>query len=112
MIGNAKTAALQDLLDGADEVDPQLNLIKGYGETHRRGKANFLKLRVSLEVDDKTYETRIKDVMPRIKDNFQVFLRELRADDLSGSAGLYRVAGQEHAFFRQKPALMWFNAQI
>ncbi|MGE4220251.1 MAG: flagellar basal body-associated FliL family protein [Alphaproteobacteria bacterium] len=56
-----------------------------------RSKANFLKLRVSLEVEDKSYEVRIKDVMPRIKDNFQVFLREVRLEELEGSNGLFRV---------------------
>jgi flagellar FliL protein len=30
-------------------------------------------------------------VMPRIQDAFQVYLRELRASDLEGSAGLYRM---------------------
>jgi len=30
-------------------------------------------------------------VMPRVVDNFQTYLRELRVDDLSGSAGLYRL---------------------
>jgi flagellar FliL protein len=29
--------------------------------------------------------------MPRILDNFQVYLRELRLDDLRGSAGMYRL---------------------
>jgi len=29
--------------------------------------------------------------MPRIIDNFQVYLRELRIDDLKGSAGMYRL---------------------
>ena len=29
--------------------------------------------------------------MPRIVDNFQVYLRELRVEDLRGSSGLYRL---------------------
>jgi flagellar FliL protein len=29
--------------------------------------------------------------MPRIIDNFQVYLRELRIEDLRGSAGMYRL---------------------
>lgn len=69
------------------DLDEMLVSISGGG----RSKANFLKLRVSLEVDDPTYETRIKDVMPRIKDNFQVFLREVRLEELEGSHGLFRV---------------------
>ena len=29
--------------------------------------------------------------MPRIVDNFQVYLRELRIEDLQGAAGMYRL---------------------
>jgi flagellar FliL protein len=34
---------------------------------------------------------RITEIMPRIIDNFQVYLRELRVEDLKGSAGMYRL---------------------
>ncbi len=30
-------------------------------------------------------------MLPRVLDNFQVYMRELRLDDLSGSAGLFRL---------------------
>jgi flagellar FliL protein len=30
-------------------------------------------------------------VLPRIVDNFQVYLRELRLEDLQGAAGMYRL---------------------
>ena len=33
----------------------------------------------------------IKPVLPRVLDSFQTYLREMRANDLEGSAGLYRV---------------------
>ena len=33
----------------------------------------------------------IQPLMPRVMDNFQIFLRELRPSDLEGSAGLYRL---------------------
>ena len=33
----------------------------------------------------------LEQVLPRVVDNFQVYLRELRAEDLRGSAGLYRL---------------------
>jgi flagellar FliL protein len=29
--------------------------------------------------------------LPRVEDTFQVFVRELRASDLDGSAGVYRL---------------------
>ena len=48
-------------------------------------------MRVSLELENQTDEARIASVMPRIIDNFQVFLRELRVEELQGSQGIYRV---------------------
>ena len=54
-------------------------------------KQSFLKMRISLELERPEDEERIAAVMPRIVDNFQVFLRELRLDELQGSRGLYRV---------------------
>ena len=54
-------------------------------------KSTFLKIRVSLELADGEDISRIESVMPRIMDNFQVYLRELRIEDLKGSAGMYRL---------------------
>jgi len=54
-------------------------------------KTTFLKIRVSLEVEKAQDIPRIQAIMPRIIDNFQVYLRELRLEDLKGSAGMYRL---------------------
>ena len=54
-------------------------------------KSTFLKIRISLELTDGGDISRIESVMPRIMDNFQVYLRELRIEDLKGSAGMYRL---------------------
>ena len=54
-------------------------------------KSTFLKIRISLELADGEDISRIESVMPRIMDNFQVYLRELRIEDLKGSAGMYRL---------------------
>lgn len=54
-------------------------------------KAHFLKVRVTLELASQADVARVEDVMPRVIDNFQVFLRELRVEDLQGAAGIYRV---------------------
>lgn len=54
-------------------------------------KASYLKISVSLELEDPKDIKRIEAVMPRIVDKFQVYLRELRIEDLSGSAGVYRL---------------------
>lgn len=56
------------------------------------GKKNsFLKIRISLEIDTPEDIPRIEQIMPRIVDNFQVYLRELRIEDLKGAAGMYRL---------------------
>jgi flagellar FliL protein len=51
----------------------------------------FLKLELVLEASDPAAFERVPDLMPRILDQFQMFLRELRVDDLNGSAGSYRL---------------------
>ena len=54
-------------------------------------KTNFLKLSVSLELEKKEDIPLVNAVMPRIIDAFQVYLRELRLEDLRGSGGIYRL---------------------
>ena len=54
-------------------------------------KSSFLKIRMSLELEDPNDIQRIESIMPRIIDNFQTYLRELRIEDLKGSAGMYRL---------------------
>jgi flagellar FliL protein len=54
-------------------------------------KRTFLKIRVSLELSSPSDTAVIESVMPRIIDNFQVYLRELRLEDLQGAAGIYRL---------------------
>lgn len=54
-------------------------------------QASYLKIRVSLELDDPEAVKRVDQVMPRVLDNFQVYLRELRPDELHGSAGVQRL---------------------
>lgn len=54
-------------------------------------QASYLKIRVSLELDDPEAIKRIDQVMPRVIDNFQVYLREMRPDELQGSGGIHRL---------------------
>jgi flagellar protein FliL len=54
-------------------------------------KASFLKMSISLELESQVDVARLQSVMPRIIDNFQVYLRELRVEDLRGSGGMYRL---------------------
>lgn len=65
------------------------DLIVNLNTTSR--KAAFLKIKISLEIGDPKDVDIINQVLPRIVDNFQVYLRELRIEDLQGSAGLYRL---------------------
>jgi len=54
-------------------------------------KSNFLKIKVSLQIENKDDGAKILLVQPRLIDTFQTYLRELRLEDLKGSAGLYRL---------------------
>ena len=51
----------------------------------------YLKLSVSLELDSPEEKAGIQALMPRVVDQFQGYLRELRIDDLKGSAGIVRL---------------------
>lgn len=66
-------------------------------------RTSFLKIVVSLELASGTDRASLESAMPRIIDNFQVYLRELRVEDLRGSAGLYRL--REELLFRVNAAV-------
>lgn len=51
----------------------------------------YLKLAVSLELDSPEARAAIEPVMPRVVDQFQTYLRELRVDDVRGSMGVMRL---------------------
>jgi flagellar FliL protein len=51
----------------------------------------FLHLVVSLELDSAGDVDKIKLVMPRVIDQFQVYLRELRLEDIKGASGMHRM---------------------
>jgi flagellar FliL protein len=55
------------------------------------GTPAYLKLGVSLELEDDAQKAALQPLMPRITDQFQDYLRELRLDDLKGSAGVLRL---------------------
>nr|WP_321525084.1 flagellar basal body-associated FliL family protein [uncultured Cohaesibacter sp.] len=54
-------------------------------------RAQYLRLKVSLELLSQEQAQKIEPFMPRVLDAFQVYLRELRTRDLEGSAGLFRL---------------------
>ena len=51
----------------------------------------FLQIKLKVELESPADQKPFEAVMPRVVDQFQTFLRELRVDDLNGSAGLYRM---------------------
>gem|GEM_PF-99266 len=54
-------------------------------------RPSFLKVRIALELNDAKDTATLDTLKPRIIDYFQGYLRELRVEDLRGSAGLYRL---------------------
>jgi flagellar FliL protein len=66
-------------------------------------RTSFLKIVVSLELTTEEDKAALESALPRIIDNFQVYLRELRVEDLRGSAGLYRL--REELLFRVNTAV-------
>ena len=55
------------------------------------GTPAYLKLSLSLEMDNDLAKTGMTALMPRLVDQFQSYLRELRLDDLKGSEGVLRL---------------------
>ena len=51
----------------------------------------FLKLTVTLELASGQGKKRVKQITPRLQDSIQVYLRQLRTEDLQGSAGMQRL---------------------
>jgi flagellar protein FliL len=66
--------------------DMLVNLVGSPGE-----RVQYLKVKVVLEVKEEKQVELIKPTMPRVTDLFQTYMRELRASDLTGSAGLFRL---------------------
>lgn len=55
------------------------------------GTPRYLRLTVQLELENPSDAAEIEKVIPRVIDQFQTYLRELRVKDLRGSAGIYRL---------------------
>lgn len=55
------------------------------------GTPRYLRLTVQLELHSSADYGAVEAVIPRVVDQFQTYLRELRVKDLRGSAGIYRL---------------------
>jgi len=58
------------------------------------GRPTFLKLKLTLETKDAAVAEQLQAEMPRMQDMFQGFLRELRPEDLAGSAGTFQLRAE------------------
>jgi flagellar FliL protein len=54
-------------------------------------RPNYVKLTVRLEVTKQEDVERVKAAMPRLQDLFLTYIREMRPQELRGSAGTYRL---------------------
>ena len=52
---------------------------------------SFIKLRPKLELARQEDEAAVRAALPRLMDLFQTYLREMRPEELRGSAGTYRL---------------------
>lgn len=59
--------------------------------SNAENRTAYVKLQVALEVSDEKMLKLVEPNMPRVLDAFQTYMRELRASDLQGSAGIYRL---------------------
>ncbi len=65
------------------------DLLVNLSSANRR--SNFIKLKITLELAKADDLNRVKAMQPRIVDNFQTYLRDLRVEDLQGAQGLFRL---------------------
>ncbi len=80
--GGKRTSAFLDL------PEMTVNLAPGGGPQDRQ---HFLRMKIALELNEQKQVGEIQPMLPRVLDTFQIFMRELRPQDLEGSAGLYRL---------------------
>lgn len=71
---------------GLVEVDPMMVNLRT-----NDGQARFLKLRILMVPGSPEDAGTIEASLPMIIDRYQPFLRELRPEDLAGSAAVYRL---------------------
>lgn len=59
-------------------------------DTGTRAKS-FLKIKASVELNNEADIERVVAVLPKIVDNFQLYLREMKTEDLAGAGGMYKL---------------------
>jgi flagellar protein FliL len=56
-----------------------------------RNRTAFLKIKITVEVAAAEDIGRVNSVMPMVLDGVQMYLRELKPENIAGSAGMYRL---------------------
>lgn len=56
-----------------------------------KGRPSYVKLTARIEVPKADDAVKVKAAMPRLQDLMQTYLREMRPEELRGSAGTYRL---------------------
>ncbi|HYZ24700.1 MAG TPA: flagellar basal body-associated FliL family protein [Rhodopila sp.] len=64
-------------------------MVANLNSTGRR--QSYVKLTARIEVPKATDVEKVKAVLPRVQDIMQTYLREMRPEELRGSAGTYRL---------------------
>jgi flagellar FliL protein len=85
----AEAKRIEHIAEAAPVFYPLPDLLVSLNTGERR--STFLKVKVSLELRDAADQPRIERQLPRIIDYCQVYLRELRLEELRGSAGTARL---------------------
>jgi flagellar FliL protein len=77
--------------DGEPSYYTMPKMIVNLAGTAEGDRQLLLELELVLEASDPASFDTMPAMMPRVVDQFQSFLRELRVEDLNGSAGSYRL---------------------
>ena len=86
LLGRGSTSQAASLGPGfVDVAEIVANLNAGPRRT------SFVKLKARLELSSKSDEAAVLALQPRVQDLFQTYLRDMRPDELRGSAGTYRL---------------------
>ena len=83
----AEAAPVKKPIAFLDLREMTVNLSPEGGSDRQR----YIKFKVSLELKEAKVLPEVQPFVPRIEDAFQVYVREMRASDLEGSAGMYRL---------------------
>lgn len=83
--GKAAPAAVASAPGSVDLPEIMANLNAGARRTA------FVRLKARLELASSADEAAVRTAQPRIQDLFQTYLRDMRPEELRGSAGTYRL---------------------